>query len=108
MASWTVGLDVHRARSFHGFFKGDRGLESSFWLTVVVAPLLLPLGADIRVGYQVRSILIESVSVSSSEASYIGDSTERSDSGVSPMNPTKVFLEPACRRLEVSMGTSGS
>src|ERR1041385_174967 len=54
------------------------------------------------------SLGYESASVSSSEASYIGDSTKRSYSGVSPMNPMEVLLEPACRRLEVSMGTSGS
>src|SRR4051812_14126824 len=54
------------------------------------------------------SLGYESISVSSSKVSYIGDSTERSSSGDSSMNPTKVFFEPTCRRLEVSMGTSGS
>src|SRR3954470_8886458 len=58
-------------------------------------------------GVTLPSLGYESASVSCSEESYIGDSTERSDSGVSPMNPTKVILEPTFHRLEVSMGTSG-
>src|SRR4051812_251384 len=54
------------------------------------------------------SLGYESASVSSSKASCIGDSTERSVSGDSSMNPTKTCLEPARCRLEVSIGTSGS
>lgn len=57
---WTTGFTVCWSRSFQGFFKAIWGSETSFRLVVVVAPLLLPLETNIRVGYQVGSILVES------------------------------------------------
>src|SRR4051794_14672971 len=48
------------ARPFNSFFKTAWGSEASFWLAVVVAPLLLPLEADVCFGNQVGSSLIES------------------------------------------------
>ena len=44
----------------------------------------------------------------SSETSFVRESTECAGSGDSVKNPTKVCLGPACRRLEVSAGTSES
>src|ERR1041385_567321 len=47
------------ARTLHSCFKVVRA-KISFRLAVVVAPLLLSLGANICVGYQVRSSLVKS------------------------------------------------
>ena len=54
------------------------------------------------------SLEYELASDVSSEASGIRDSTEHADSGDPSMNPMKVCLEPAFRRLKISMGTSRS
>src|ERR1041385_3288527 len=70
--------------------------------------LLLPADRMEPVSEKLVSLGYELASDVSSEASGVRDSAERADSGDLAMNLTKVCLEPACRRLEVSRGTSGS
>src|SRR4051812_39730842 len=55
---------------------------------------------------QLLSLGCEVASDVYSEVSCARDSTEHSGSGDPLMNPTKACPEPACRQLEVSMGTS--
>src|ERR1041385_3545546 len=95
---------MNTATQYGGSYCGKPGLYS----VIPVPSLLLPADQMEPVSEKLVSLGCESASDVSPVVLGVRDSTERADSGDPAMNPTKVCLEPPCRRLEVSRGTSGS
>src|ERR1041385_6996265 len=89
-------------------YGGSYCRKSGSYSAVPGPSLLLPADRMEPVSENLVSLGCELASDVSSEVSGVRDSTERADTGDPAMNPTKVGLEPACRRFEVSRGTSGS
>src|SRR3954467_2265565 len=94
--------------SFTTRCKGSYCGKSGSYSAVPGPSLLIPADRMEPVSERLVSLGCESASYVSSEASGVRDSTEHADSRDPARNPTKVCLEPAYRRLEVSVGTSGS
>src|ERR1041385_8089734 len=95
---------MNTVTQYGGLYYGKPGLYS-----VIPAPsLLLPADRMEPVSEKLVSLGCESPSDVSPVVLGVRGLTEHAGSGDPVMNPTKVCLEPACRRLEVSRGTSGS
>src|ERR1041385_5051956 len=95
---------MNTATQYGGSYCGKSGLYS----TIPVPSLLLPADRMEPVSEKLVSLGCESASDVSPMVSGVRGSTEHAGSGDPVTNPTKVCLEPACHRLEVSRGTLGS
>src|ERR1041385_802370 len=82
--------------------------KSGLYPAIPVPSLVLPVDRMEKVSKKLVSLGCESASDASPVVLGIRGSTEHAGSGDPVTNPTKVCLEPACRRLEVSRGTSES
>src|ERR1041385_6549022 len=95
---------MNTVTQYGGLYYGKSGLYS----VIPVSSLLLPVDRMEPVSEKLVSLGCESASDASPVVLGVRGSTEHAGSGDPVMNPTKVCLEPTCRGLEVSRGTSGS
>src|ERR1041385_8872635 len=95
---------MNTVTQYGGSYCGKSGSYSA----VSGPSLLLPVDRMEPVSEKLVPLGCELASDVYSEAAGVRDSAERANSGDSVLKLTKVCLEPACRRLDVSRGTSGS
>src|ERR1041385_3251667 len=91
---------MNTVTQYGGSYCGKSGSYSA----VPGPSLLLPVDQMEPASEKIISLGCELASYVSFEVSVVRDWSECADSGDPAMNPTKVCLEPACRRFKVSRG----